>query len=35
VILANGDGGGLVLGEIEARVASTYGWDLLDTPLRR
>lgn len=34
-ILTNADGGTAVTREIEARVAAAYGWDALDTPLRR
>ena len=35
VIMTNGDAGGGVIAEIEARVASAYGWDSLDKPLMR
>jgi CubicO group peptidase (beta-lactamase class C family) len=35
VVMTNGDAGGGVIGEIEARVASAYGWDSLDKPLLR
>jgi CubicO group peptidase (beta-lactamase class C family) len=35
VVMTNGDAGGCVIGEIEARVASAYGWDSLDKPLLR
>jgi CubicO group peptidase (beta-lactamase class C family) len=35
VVMTNGDGGGRVIAEIEARVASAYHWDSLDKPLRR
>ena len=35
VIMTNGDGGGALLGEIEARVAAAYGWDTLDKPIPR
>jgi CubicO group peptidase (beta-lactamase class C family) len=35
VIMTNGDNGGAVLREIEARVAAAYGWDVLDKPLVR
>lgn len=35
VIMTNGDAGGGVIAEIEARVASAYGWDSLDKPLVR
>jgi len=34
-ILTNADNGGEVIGEIVARVAAAYGWDMLDEPLRR
>jgi hypothetical protein len=34
-ILTNGDNGGPLIGEIEARVAAAYNWDLLDKPLPR
>jgi CubicO group peptidase (beta-lactamase class C family) len=35
VIMTNGDAGGGVIQELEARVASAYGWDSLDKPLLR
>lgn len=35
VIMTNGDAGGVVINEIEARVASAYSWDSLDKPLFR
>ncbi|MGQ0764848.1 MAG: serine hydrolase domain-containing protein [Gemmatimonadota bacterium] len=35
VIMINGDGGGQLMGEIEARVSAAYGWDILDKPLVR
>lgn len=35
VVMTNGDAGGGVITEIEARVASAYGWDSLDKPLLR
>lgn len=35
VVMTNGDAGGGVIAEIEARVASVYGWDSLDKPLLR
>lgn len=35
VVMTNGDAGGGVIAEIEARVASAYGWDSLDKPLLR
>jgi len=35
VVMTNGDAGGGVIAEIEARVASAYGWDSLDKPLVR
>jgi CubicO group peptidase (beta-lactamase class C family) len=34
-ILTNGDNGGPLIGEIEARIAAAYGWDSLDKPLPR
>ena len=34
-ILANGDNGGPVISEIEARVAAAYNWDSLDKALLR
>jgi CubicO group peptidase (beta-lactamase class C family) len=35
VIMTNGDAGGVLISEIEARVAAAYGWDSLDKPLVR
>ena len=35
VVMTNGDGGGQVIREIEARVAAAYGWDSLDKPIPR
>ncbi len=35
VVMTNGDNGGALIREIEARVASAYGWDSLDKPLVR
>ncbi len=35
VIMTNGEGGGPIIGEIEARVAAAYGWDTLDKALLR
>ncbi|MGE0362002.1 MAG: serine hydrolase domain-containing protein [Vicinamibacterales bacterium] len=35
VVMTNGDAGGPVITEIEARVAAAYGWDSLDKPLPR
>ena len=35
VVMTNGDNGGAVIREIEARVAAAYGWDVLDKPLVR
>jgi CubicO group peptidase (beta-lactamase class C family) len=35
VIMTNGDNGGPVIAEIEARVAAAYGWDTLDKPIPR
>lgn len=34
-LLTNGDNGGALIQEIEARVAAAYQWDSLDRPLRR
>ena len=33
--MTNGDSGGRVIDEIEARVAAAYGWDSLDKPVPR
>ena len=35
VVMTNGDAGGGMIAEIEARVAAAYGWDSLDKPLMR
>lgn len=35
VIMTNSDAGGQLMGELEARVAAAYGWDLLDKPMLR
>ncbi|MBC7894263.1 MAG: beta-lactamase family protein [Cytophagaceae bacterium] len=35
VVMTNGDNGGLVMREIESRVAAAYAWDMLDKPLPR
>lgn len=35
VVMTNGDAGGGVIAEIEARVAAAYAWDSLDKPLLR
>ena len=35
VIMTNGDAGGAVINEIEARVAAAYSWDSLDKPIPR
>ena len=34
-VMTNGDNGGALLAEIEARVAAAYGWDTLDKPIPR
>jgi hypothetical protein len=34
-IMTNGDSGGPVIREIEARVAAAYCWDSLDKPVPR
>jgi CubicO group peptidase (beta-lactamase class C family) len=34
-IMTNGDAGGRIIGEIEARVAAAYGWDNLEKPIPR
>lgn len=34
-IMTNGDNGGALLAEIEARIAAAYGWDTLDKPIPR
>lgn len=34
-IMTNGDNGAMVIGEIQERVAKSYGWDLLDKPILR
>lgn len=34
-VMTNGDNGSAVIAEIEARVASAYGWDALNKPLPR
>ena len=35
VIMTNGDGGGAVIAELEARIANAYNWDSLHKPLLR
>ena len=35
VIMTNGDNGGPVMAEIEARVAAAYNWDSLHKPIPR
>jgi CubicO group peptidase (beta-lactamase class C family) len=35
VVMTNGDNGGPIIAEIEARVAAAYGWDTLDKPIPR
>ncbi len=35
VIMTNGDAGGALIRELEARIAAAYGWDSLDKPLPR
>jgi CubicO group peptidase (beta-lactamase class C family) len=35
VVMTNGNNGGQVMNEIEARVIAAYGWDALDRPLPR
>jgi hypothetical protein len=35
VIMTNGENGGVLISEIEARVAAAYGWDSLDKALVR
>lgn len=35
VVMTNSDAGGLLIREIEHRVAAAYSWDSLDKPLRR
>ena len=34
-IMTNGDNGGPLIAELEARIAAAYGWDSLDKPLPR
>lgn len=33
--MTNGENGGVLIREIEGRVAAAYQWDSLDKPLRR
>jgi hypothetical protein len=35
VVMTNGDNGGAVIQEVEARVAAAYNWDALHKPLVR
>ena len=35
VVMTNGDNGGPIISEVEARVAAAYGWDTLDKPIPR
>ena len=35
VVMTNGDGGGPLIAEVEARVAAAYDWDSLHKPLIR
>ena len=34
-MMTNGDNGGPIMGQIEARVADAYGWDTLDKAVPR
>ena len=34
-IMTNGDAGGRLIAEVEARIAAAYGWDSLDKPIPR
>jgi hypothetical protein len=34
-IMTNGDAGGIVIREIQARIAAAYDWDSLDKPIPR